>query len=284
MSVTFNYPYTISQDTPAVASEVQTNLDQLLAWINANFVQKDDSPGFDVNIEAPLTSDGATQVVQKAYVDAVIPTGSILMWAGGSLPDADEWEWCRGSAQSQTDPKYADLYAVIGVDYGDPGGGNFNLPDLQARFPVGYDSGEAAFDDLGETGGSRDAINVSHTHTDTFAVASANASHTHGDTFSIVSGGAHTHSTVGAAGTVYAGKQPGTAWSRYGSGSTFTNTDLSTESTSSDGAHTHTLNGSVSAANAAHSHTLNGSVDSAGSSGTDANLPPYTVVNYIIKL
>lgn len=43
------------------------------------------------------------------------------------------------------------------------------------RVPVGYDSGSAPFDTLEETGGSADAITVSHTHTAT----STDSGHTH---------------------------------------------------------------------------------------------------------
>jgi len=43
------------------------------------------------------------------------------------------------------------------------------------RVPVGYDSGNALFDTLEETGGSADAITVSHTHTAT----STDSGHTH---------------------------------------------------------------------------------------------------------
>ena len=37
----FNYPFHVTKDTPAIASEVQTNFDQLLAWVLANLIQKD---------------------------------------------------------------------------------------------------------------------------------------------------------------------------------------------------------------------------------------------------
>jgi len=43
------------------------------------------------------------------------------------------------------------------------------------RVPVGFDSGNALFDTAEETGGSADAITVSHTHTAT----STDAGHTH---------------------------------------------------------------------------------------------------------
>lgn len=46
------------------------------------------------------------------------------------------------------------------------------------RVPVGFDSGNALFDTAEETGGSADAITVSHTHTAT--TTSTDAGHTHG--------------------------------------------------------------------------------------------------------
>ncbi len=46
------------------------------------------------------------------------------------------------------------------------------------RVPVGFDSGNALFDSAEETGGSADAITVSHTHTAT--TSSTDSGHTHG--------------------------------------------------------------------------------------------------------
>lgn len=52
------------------------------------------------------------------------------------------------------------------------------------RVPVGYNSSDSLFDTLEETGGSADAITVSHTHTATFTgTALANHSHTMGGGF-----------------------------------------------------------------------------------------------------
>ena len=52
------------------------------------------------------------------------------------------------------------------------------------RVPVGYNASNALFDTLEETGGSADAINVSHTHTATFTgTALAGHSHTMGGGF-----------------------------------------------------------------------------------------------------
>ena len=47
---------------------------------------------------------------------------------------------------------------------------------IAGRVVVGLDSGDAAFDTVGETGGSKDAIVVSHTHTATVT----DPGHTHG--------------------------------------------------------------------------------------------------------
>lgn len=45
---------------------------------------------------------------------------------------------------------YAALFAVIGLSYGNPGGGNFNLPDLRGRVPVGLGT-HASVDVLGDS-------------------------------------------------------------------------------------------------------------------------------------
>lgn len=58
-----------------------------------------------------------------------VNTGIIVPWSDSTIPSG--FLECDGSAVSQS--TYADLFAVIGTTYGDPGGGNFNLPDLRDR-------------------------------------------------------------------------------------------------------------------------------------------------------
>lgn len=60
--------------------------------------------------------------------------GEIVQYAGDTPPDG--WLLADGSAISRT--LYADLFSVIGTDYG-PGDGSttFNIPDVEDRFPVG---------------------------------------------------------------------------------------------------------------------------------------------------
>lgn len=83
--------------------------------------------------------------------EVLTPTGVVKAYAGATAPAG--WLLCTGTAVSQT--TYARLFAVIGVTYGDPGGGNFNLPDLRDNFPKGKNA-----DALGDVGGV-----ATHSHT-----------------------------------------------------------------------------------------------------------------------
>jgi len=115
-----------------------------------------------------LTSNGT--IWTSAPVSTVL-TGSMQMWPTATAPTG--YLLCAGSAVSRT--TYATLYAVIGTTYGiGDGTTTFNLPDLRGRSPFGV-SGSYA---LASTGGSADAIVVSHTHTAT----STDSGHTHGYT------------------------------------------------------------------------------------------------------
>jgi microcystin-dependent protein len=62
-----------------------------------------------------------------------IPTATIIPWSTASVPTG--FLECNGQAVSQA--TYSALYAIIGITYGDPGGGNFNVPDLQDNVPIG---------------------------------------------------------------------------------------------------------------------------------------------------
>jgi len=62
-----------------------------------------------------------------------IPTATIVPWSTASVPTG--FLECNGQAVSQA--TYSALYAIIGTTYGDPGGGNFNVPDLRDNVPLG---------------------------------------------------------------------------------------------------------------------------------------------------
>jgi microcystin-dependent protein len=58
-----------------------------------------------------------------------VNTGIVVPWGSASIPSG--FLLCDGQAVSQA--TYAALFAIIGTTYGDPGGGNFNVPDLRDR-------------------------------------------------------------------------------------------------------------------------------------------------------
>jgi len=85
-------------------------------------------------------ADLATRLaVQLPASGKIIPTGTIWMYAGSTPPSG--WLVCDGSNVSRS--TYADLFAIVGTDFGNTGGGGttFNLPDFRGRMPVGNGTG-----------------------------------------------------------------------------------------------------------------------------------------------
>jgi hypothetical protein len=164
---------------------------------------------------APTASSGTstTQIASTAFVAAAvagaIPSGGIIIWSGSVASVPSGWYLCNGSN---------------------------GTPDLRDRFVVGAGSTYA----VAATGGSANAIVVSHTHTGT------------------ATGGAHTHTVT-------------THYSTSGSHSVTDNGGGYQE-----GSFTATTD-----AGGTHSHSF--TTDSAGASGTNANLPPYYALAYIMK-
>ena len=117
------------------------------------------------------------------------------------------------------------------------------------RVPVGFNAADPLFDTAEETGGSKDATVVSHTHT-----------------FSATTGSAGTHDHIQG---VYFENISGTLRNETGaSGGSSKNAGVSggggvTGVTDTAGAHT---------------HSVSGTTESTGSSGTNANLQPYITV------
>ena len=110
-----------------------------------------------------------TQLATTAFVtqNAVL-TGALLMWATNTAPSG--YLICDGTAVSRT--TYAALYAVIGTTFGSGDGSTtFNIPNYTNRMPYGTT--------IGATGGSADAVLVSHTHTATSVVTDPGHSHTY---------------------------------------------------------------------------------------------------------
>ena len=178
-------------------------------WLEAGFFYKFVlSDADDVVIQ---TYDNLYGIVDAQPPAATpIPTGGILLWSGsiGSIPAG--YVLCNG---------------------------NNGTPDLRDRFIVGAGSTYA----VNATGGSADAVVVSHTHTATST--------------SVVTDPGHAHE--------YASPGVGAAFSSGGSFGSITNTTAS----------------AVTGVTVATS-TTNAST---GVSGTNANLPPYYALCYIMK-
>lgn len=91
-----------------------------------------------------------------------IPIGSIIPFSGTSIPTG--YMLCDGTAISRT--VFAKLFSIIGTMYGTGDGSTtFNIPNLKGKVPVGQDTNDTDFDNLGETGGSK--YLQAHTHTST---------------------------------------------------------------------------------------------------------------------
>jgi hypothetical protein len=126
------------------------------------------------------------------------------------------------------------------------------------RVMVGLDSGNSLFNSAEETGGSYDAIVVSHTHTGTTGTESANHTHT---VTSTDSGHTHTETSTGSTGA-------------DGADSFTAGGFVNISATTSTGYANITSTAGTQSANHTHTFTTN----STGSSETNANIQPYITV------
>ena len=164
---------------------------------------------------------------------------------------------------------------------------------------VGQDTGDTSFDTLGETGGSKNAIVVEHTHTvSASGTTEGGGSHSHtfsgtssavGDhTHTIYNAGSHSHGITqwtGSAddsqdtGGTYTGMCNSLPFTAYPAGVVISTAGDHSHSMGGAGSHSHTYSGTTSTASThTHTVTVTGTAASTGSSGTNANLQPYVVV------
>ena len=190
-------------------SEFDTEFNALQTAVNskANTI----SPAFTGTPTAPTAASATntTQLATTEFVTAAVtasfPSGGIIIWSGSSATIPTGWVLCNGSNST---------------------------PDLRNRFVVGAGSTYA----VGATGGSADAVVVSHTHTAT------------------VTDPGHLHTVPPSVSDAIGGS--GSQQAYRGSGPSNTSTAVT----------------GISVTNA-----------STGVSGTNANLPPYYALCYIMK-
>ena len=166
----------------------------------------------------PSISDDSTKIATTAFVRDIIPSGVIVMWSGSIATIPGGWFLCDGSNST---------------------------PDLRNKFIIAANADDAGVAKTAVTGsatqsgGSKDAIVVSHTHTATVT----DPGHSHVTTYN---------------------------YERW-------NTEGPNNYTGGDG--------QSSGSNLINSATTGISVSNSteGASGTNANLPPYYALAYIMK-
>ena len=184
------------------------------------------SPALTGTPTAPTASaaTNTTQLATTAFVQTALASaftsGMIMMWSGTIATIPTGWVLCNGSNST---------------------------PDLRNRFIIGAHSDNAGVANTTVTGsntltgGTKDAINVSHTHTATSTVTDPQHSHN-------ITG---TNTSAGAGSGLF---QP------------YNSTGVTQAVTSS-----------------ATGITVSTSISTEGSSGTNANLPPYYALAFIMK-
>jgi microcystin-dependent protein len=220
------------------------------------------------SVDLTLTGNGSPEAPYLIRADLAttpnpggnVPSGCILDFGGDTAPNG--WLVCDGSAIARV--QYSALFAILQTKYGaGDGSTTFNLPDLRSRFTIGAGSGAGLTPrTLAAKGGQQDSVVAAHTH------ALGNDSPDHAHASSISDGaGQHGHNyDIGDR-----------ANSNGTGGLTMQQYSLNARVTAGAGAHNHAINNP--GANARHSHSVTGS----GVTPTDQNLPPFVVLNKIIK-
>ena len=218
-------------------NEIDAEFNAIATAINSK--ANTSSPALTGVPTAPTATSGTntTQLATTAFVLANgVPSGSILMWSGTIAAIPSGWYLCDGTN---------------------------GTPDLTNRFIVGADADDGGVAKTSVTGsatisgGSKDAIVVSHNHT----ADSAGAHQHYVTTNAYVASNTSGNSDVTSSNYVANRTSGATDWA-YAYRATGSAADIG-----------------LSSSAGSHSHTIN----STGSSGTNANLPPYYALAFIMK-
>jgi hypothetical protein len=251
-----NVAITAAWSANAGSQQTEINSLQTQVYSNAKVASYMLTNTAKITAQTQSTDDDSTAVATTAFVYNHMPPGIIVMWNSSVASIPTGWQLCNGTN---------------------------GTPDLRDRFVIGAGSSYA----VAATGGSKDAVIVSHDHTGT---ATVNFSGT------TDAGGVHTHSgtaiTESLVGTH--GGDDRNAQNLSGIVSGYTTNEIIGATGSGTGSlltidatHSHTLSIDNSAA---HTHSFSGvasapyTTNARGVSGTNANLPPYYALCYIQKM
>ena len=245
-----------------------------------------------------------------------LPIGSIQMYAKSIAPTATTnggtWLVCDGAALIQSN--YPDLYTLIGITYGNGGNASthFNLPDLRARVPVGFNAAtidnatvnERSIREIAATTGGTEGHILTEAQLAAHSHAIPATTHDHD-----IADATHTHTgdatdNPGMTGTVSLSitdpghihtYQQGAEWSdgpMYGTAyDSVPNMDgVGSTNTTATGisiaAHAHSLTTTATSHGITDTEPevigITSTAPDTGSSSSHNNMQPYVVVNYII--
>lgn len=248
-----------------------------------------------VSSGAGITSAWGNQVASD--VNGLVPVGTVWMWLTAAPPAG--WLLLDGAEISRTGT-YAALYAAIGAA-GGPGNGTttWTLPDFRNRMPMGVGPNPSV--GLGGTGGSKDAALVSHSHTVNShshgGVTGGEAGHWHGAGHDHTSADAGYHFHLAefirvkytTASVAHSHNFGGNTLAEGPAGGPAVgDAAKATIDVLNSGTHSHGVNwnGLNTGAGTNHTHSVGAEspgTNAQGVAATNANLPPYLGINFIVK-
>lgn len=272
----------------AVVNTEIDNLESSLLTLESSLLTKApiNNPNFTGTVTAPTpnSSGSGQQVVTLNYLNTVtsssIPIGVVLPYVGYS-PPSSLWKIADGS------PLQVAAYPALAALLGAQNLGQFNLPDLRNRFPIGFGGGYPMFNIGGYGGSSTKALSLAN-----MAPHSHNLSHSHS---AFQSGHNHNVRDVGHTHSVYAwssGVDDNNVVDSFGKGDVAFSGEINANKS-------YIVNNAAGVFLVGHSSSsivqedqtppvivnpYYANTDILGSSQPFDIMPPYTCLNYIIKV